>query len=203
MGNSKSEPRLCGAATRSGGTCRASAMRNARNGRCWLHGGKSSAEKILKVAKQAPRPGKTDAGAAPTQSVPGRQPAPYSGAVLPGESTLFATLPVGTVDDELRLCRLRLGRAAAAEAKLIANGESDGLTRIQDEINRITTRIDRLENRRAQLLALAAAAAAAGIAPDNTPGDPHELARAIRAALDEIESVTAPDGDSSDGDADA
>ena len=112
-------------------------------------------------------------------------------------------MPVGTVDDELRLCRLRLGRAAAAEAKLIANGESDGLTRIEDEINRITTRIDRLENRRAQLLALAAAAAAAGIAPDNTPGDPHELARAIRAALDEIESVTAPDGDSSDGDADA
>lgn len=123
------------------------------------------------------------------------KPAPYTGAVLPGEAALFAALPVGTVDGELKLCRLRLGRAAVAEAKLIASGESEGLTRIQDEINRITTWINRFENRRAQLLALAAA----GIAPD----DPHALARVIRAALDEIESVTAPDRDEPDADADA
>ncbi|TDJ43981.1 MAG: hypothetical protein E2O52_09415, partial [Gammaproteobacteria bacterium] len=103
MGGSKSEPRLCGAKTRSGGTCRAPAMRKARNGRCWMHGGKS------------PVPDKT---------------APYTGAVLPGEAALFAALPVGTVDDELKLCRLRLGRAAMAEAKLIASGESEGLARI-------------------------------------------------------------------------
>jgi crotonobetainyl-CoA:carnitine CoA-transferase CaiB-like acyl-CoA transferase len=151
-------------------------MRKARNGRCRLHGGKSSIDK---------------------------NPAPYIGAVLPNEVSLFAALPVGTVDDELKLCRLRLGRAAAAEAKLIASGESEGLTRIQDEINRITTRIDRFENRRAQLLALAAAAVAAGLAPDDALDDPHALARAIRVALDEIELVTAPDEDSSDGDADA
>jgi len=130
-------------------------------------------------------------------------PAPYSGAVLPGEAALFAVLPVGTVDNELKLCRLRLGRAAVAEAKLIASGESEGLTRIQDEINRITTRIDRFENRRAQLLALSAAAAAAGMSPDEMPDDPHALARVIRAALEEIESMTAPDGDDSDADADA
>lgn len=129
--------------------------------------------------------------------------APYTGAVLPGEAALFAALPVGTVDDELKLCRLRLGRAAMAEAKLIASGESEGLARIQDEINRITTRIDRFENRRTQLLVLAAAAAAAGIAPDGTPDDPHARDRVIRAALDEIESVTAVDGDDSDADADA
>lgn len=149
-------------------------MRNARNGRCRLHGGNSSFEE---------------------------KPAPYTEAVLPSEVSLFAVLPVGTVDDELKLCRLRLGRAAAAEAKLIASGESEGLTRIQDEINRITTRIDRFENRRAQLLALAAAAA--GMAPDDTLDDPNALARAIRAALDEIELVTAPDGDRSDGDVNA
>lgn len=127
------------------------------------------------------------------------QPAAYTGAVLPGEAALFAALPVGSVDDELKLCRLRLGRAAVAEAKLIASGESEGLTRIQDEINRITTRIDRFENRRAQLLALAAA----GITPDEMPDDPHAQARVIRAALDEIESVTAVDGGDSDADADA
>ncbi len=110
---------------------------------------------------------------------------------------------MGSVDEELKLCRLRLGRAAAAEAQLIARGESDGLSRIQDEINRITMRIDRLESRRAQLLALATATAAAGTAPDEKAGDPQVLARAIRAALDEIESVTAPKSDSSDGDSDA
>ncbi len=176
MGGSKSEPRLCGAKTRSGGTCRAPAMRQACNGRCRMHGGNLSLHE---------------------------QPAPYTGAVLPSEAALFAALPVGSVDDELKLCRLRLGRAAVAEAKLIASGESEGLTRIQDEINRITTRIDRFESRRAQLLALAAAAAAAGIAPNEMPDDPHAQARVIRAALDEIESVTAPDGDDSDADADA
>jgi hypothetical protein len=168
-----------------------------------VHGGTSSVKEKPKAAKRAPKQCKNDAGAAATQPGRGQQPAPYTEAVLPGESSLFAALPVGTVDGELRLCRLRLGRAAAAEASLIASGETEGLTRIQDEINRITTRIDRLENRRAQLLALAAAAAAAGIAPDDSPDDPHSLARAIRAALDEIESATAPDGDSSDGDADA
>lgn len=128
---------------------------------------------------------------------------PYKGAVLPNETSWFAALPVGSVDEELKLCRLRLGRAAAAEAKLIARGESEGLTRIQDEINRITTRIDRFKSRRAQLMAIAAAAAATGMAVDDTPDDPQTLARAIRAALDEIEAVTAPDDDGSDDDADA
>ena len=148
----------------------------ALNGRCRQHGGKS---------------------------IVNTKPAPYAAAILPNETSLFAALPVGTVDEELKLCRLRLGRAAAAEAKLIGSGESDGLTRIQDEINRITTRIDRFENRRAQLVALAAAATAAGLAPDDAIEDPHALARAIRAALDEIESATAPNDESSETDADA
>ena len=176
MGRSKSEPRLCGAPTRTGGSCRALAMRMAQNGRCRLHGGKSSVT---------------------------IRPALYAAAVLPNEMSLFAALPVGTVDAELKLCRLRLGRAAAAEAKLVDSGESDGLTRIQDEINRITTRIDRFENRRAQLVALAAAATAAGLTPDDALDDPHALARAIRAALDEIESATAPNDGNSETDADA
>ncbi len=178
-------------------------MRNARNGRCRLHGGKSSVEKKPKAVKRPPRRGTTKAGGPEPKSLRNPKSALYDGAVLPSEASLFAALPVGTVDDELRLCRLRLGRAAAAEAKLIADGESEGLTRIQDEINRITTRIDRFENRRAQLMASAAAAAAAGVAADDSPVDPLAMARAIRAALDEIESVTAPDGDSSDADADA
>ena len=176
MSRSKSELRLCGAPTRTGGSCRAFAMRMAQNGRCRLHGGTLSAN---------------------------LKPVPYEDAVLPNEVPLFAVLPVGTVDDELKLCRLRLGRAAAAEAKLIASGESDGLARIQDEINRITTRIDRFESRRAQLMTLAAAAAAAGVAPEDTADDPHALASAIRAALVDIEMATAPNDDNSDTDADA
>ncbi len=203
MGSSKSEPRRCGAAMRSGGTCRASAMRNAVNGRCRLHGGKSSVDKKPKAANGTPRRGTTKVGGPEPESLRKPNSALYIGAVLPSEASLYAALPVGTVDDELKLCRLRLGRAAAAEAKLIADSESEGLTRIQDEINRITTRIDRLENRRAQLVASAAAAAEAGIATDDKTVDPHALARAIRAALDEIELVTAPDGASSDTDADA
>ncbi len=202
MGSSKSDPRLCGAPTRTGGTYRASAMRKARDGRCRLHGGSSPEDKRAKTTK------KSAAHDPATAEVPGANPnsgvktAPYTQAVLPNEASLFATLPVGSVDDELKLCRLRLSRAAAAEAKLIARGESEGLSRIQDEINRITTRIDRFENRRAQLLALATAAAAAGITPDDALDDPHEVARAIRTALDAIEAATAPDDDDSGGDAD-
>lgn len=175
MARSKSEPRQCGALTRTGGACRASAMRKSWNGRCRLHGGKLPIENTT---------------------------APYIGAVLPAEASLFAALPVGTVDEELKLCRLRLSRAAAAEAKLIASGESEGLARIQDEINRITTRIDRFENRRVQLLTLAAAAVAAGTPPDDALADPHALARAIRSALDDIEASTASEGDGSDFDSD-
>ncbi len=203
MGSSNSESRLCGALTRSGGTCHAFAMRNASNGRCWWHGGKSSVEEKSTASQRTPRRSKTASDGTNAKPARDQQRAPYSRAVLPGEAALFAALPVGTVDDELRLYRLRLDRAAAAEAKLIGGGETDGLTRVQDEINRITMRIDRLENRRAQLLKLATVAAAAGLAADDKGDDPHALARAIRAALDEIEAVTAPNGNGSDSDADA
>lgn len=152
---------------------------------------------------RAPRRTETANEAAHANLAGEQPPAPYSRAVLPGEFALFAALPVGTVDDELRLYRLRLARAAAAEAKLLANGETDGLTRVQDEINRITMRIDRLENRRAQLLKLATAAATAGRDADDKADDPQAFARAIRAALDEIEAVTAANGDDPDSDADA
>ena len=202
MGDSKSVPRLCGATTRSGGACRASAMRNAGNGRCRWHGGTSSVDIPPAKSKRQFSRSKPLADLGVSGSSASSIPPLYSAAVLASEASLFAALPVGSVDEELKLCRLRLGRAAAAEAQLIAKGESDGLSRIQDEINRITTRIDRLESRRAQLLALATAAATAGMAPDDKAGDPQALARAIRAALDEIESVTAPDADRSDGDAD-
>ena len=195
MGDSKSEPRLCGAETRSGSACRAPAMRNAKNGRCRLHGGNSSAEEKAKATDRLRRARMAKAQHNGSSAGRDQQPTPYTRAVLPSELLLFAALPVGSVDGELKLCRLRLERAAVAEAELIASGESDGLARIQDEINRITTRIERFENRRAQLQMIAAAAAASGMAPDDTSDDPHALARAVRAALDEIESLTAPDGD--------
>ena len=201
--DSKSGYRLCGAQTRSGSTCRAPAMRKAQNGCCRWHGGDSSVQQEAKAFNRLPRARKTKVGQTSTSPSRNQQPAPYTRAVLPNEVSLFAALPIGSVDGELKLCRLRLERAAVAEARLISSGESEGLARIQDEINRITARIERFENRRAQLLVLTAAAAASGVAPDATSDDPHALARAIRAALDEIELLTAPDNDDSDGDADA
>ena len=97
MGSSKSEPRLCGAATRSGGTCRASAMRNAVNGRCRLHGGKSSVDKKPKAANGTPRRGTTKVGGPEPESLRKPNSALYIGAVLPSEASLYAALPVGTV----------------------------------------------------------------------------------------------------------
>lgn len=124
----------------------------------------------------------------------------YAQAVLPDETHLYSALPVGKVDDELRLCRLRLSRAATAEARLIASGESEGLIRIQDEINRITTTIDRLESRRAQLAKTAAESADTGV--EGAGDDPKALDRTIDAVLDDIESLTAPAAETPDGDAD-
>lgn len=204
MGRSKSEPRLCGAKTRSGGSCRAYAARNARNGRCRLHGGKAAeAQRANSNKLRTRRKDDRSAQRDHLDKAGGDDPPPYSSAVLPGESSLFDALPVGSVDDELKLCRLRLSRAAAAEAKLIASGETEGLSRIQDEINRITARIERFESRRSQLIALASAAVATGAVGGDMADDPRQVAEAIRTALAEIDAVTAPGDERSDDDADA
>lgn len=117
----------------------------------------------------------------------------YSKAIRGSEEELYDAISVGSVDEELKLCRLRLARAAAAEVNITdANPNDPALPRIHEEINRILSRIDRLENRRAQLIDMGA-----------SDDDPHEVARSIAAALDEIEGLTATIEEAADGDPDA
>ncbi len=83
----------CGAKTRSGTPCQSQAM---PNGRCRLHGGAS-----------------TGAGLGNQNA---RKHGIYSRVLTDEESELWDQVELGKVDDELRLCRLRLMRAIRAEA---------------------------------------------------------------------------------------
>lgn len=83
----------CGAKTRSSAPCQSQAM---PNGRCRLHGGLSTG------------PGKGNQNA--------RKHGIYSQVLTAEEEELWDQVELGKVDDELRLCRLRLMRAIRAEA---------------------------------------------------------------------------------------
>ncbi len=84
----------CGAKTRSGAPCQSPAM---PNGRCRLHGGLSTG------------PGKGNQNA--------RKHGIYSQVLTAEEEELWDQVELGKVDDELRLCRLRLMRAIRAESE--------------------------------------------------------------------------------------
>lgn len=81
----------CGAKTRVGGRCKAPAR---ANGRCRMHGGTS------KGPKQAKRPGNTNAV---THGF-------YSDALRGDELKLWNRVELGSLDDELRLARVKLHR---------------------------------------------------------------------------------------------
>lgn len=83
------EPALCGAKTRAGHPCRRNAM---ENGRCDMHGGKSTGPKRCNVAQNARKHGF------------------YSDALTEEEKQLWHTAEVGTLDDEIRLMRVKLHR---------------------------------------------------------------------------------------------
>ena len=85
--------KYCGAKTRSGEPCKGKAM---ANGRCRLHGGKSTG---------APKG---------SQSKPG---ALYSAYYTEEERMLAEELQLGSIDEELKLCRIRLNRALKLEAE--------------------------------------------------------------------------------------
>lgn len=82
----------CGAKTRSGGRCRTSAM---PNGRCRMHGGLST----------GPSPGSQNA----------LKHGMYAKYFTDGEMAASADTKLGDVELEIRICRLRLARALAAE----------------------------------------------------------------------------------------
>lgn len=97
----------CGAKTRSGQPCRNRAM---SNGRCRMHGGKAA---------------ETHAG-----NQHARKHGIYSSILTDEERELWDAVELGKVDDELRLCRLRLMRTIRAET------ESGNLPELEEQIER-------------------------------------------------------------------
>lgn len=87
---------FCGAKTRSGHTCKNSAM---ANGRCRLHGGKSTGAKNNHKNQNAKKHGI------------------YSKFITDDEWQAVVKSELSTLDDELRLCKVRLLRALQAENK--------------------------------------------------------------------------------------
>lgn len=157
----------CGAKTRSGGTCGKAGL---ANGRCRFHGGK------------VPKAGKPNQRAAKPGSL-------YSAFLTDEERELELSIELGSVDGELRLMRLRLRRALAAEAQAADEPELDQITdrelgsaghgatneRVSKRrdyvgiIDRITARIESLERRRLELLLMQK-----DLAGDGEP-DAHEV----------------------------
>ncbi|WP_182995106.1 HGGxSTG domain-containing protein [Moraxella catarrhalis] len=87
---------FCGAKTRSGHTCKNSAM---ANGRCRLHGGKSTGPKNNHGNQNAKKHGI------------------YAKFITDDEWQAVEKSELDTLDDELRLCKVRLLRALQAENK--------------------------------------------------------------------------------------
>ncbi len=139
----------CGAKTRAGGRCKAPPM---ANGRCRVHGGSSTGPKDAR--------GNTNAK---THGI-------YQQHLTPQERRQYGALELGAVDHELRLPRIRLARALAAEnlaaglPELDEETENEGggltvpkATRksvVRDYvgiIDRLTARIESLERTRKTL----------------------------------------------------
>lgn len=145
----------CGATTRKGGKCQREALPGKR--RCALHGGKSTGP------KNPSRPTGNTRAAKPGSL--------YSQFLTAEERQIAANLELGSVDEELRLTRIRLMRALAREEE---HGDSlevyetiertgggdyapgdEEKRRVRDYaglIDRLTGRIESLESRRAILL---------------------------------------------------
>ena len=85
----------CGAKTRSGSPCKNNAM---ANGRCRMHGGKSTG---VKGNKNAAKPGSL-----------------YSKFLTVEEQQISDAMALGSIDEEIRLTRIRLMRALERENKI-------------------------------------------------------------------------------------
>lgn len=139
----------CGARTRSGAPCKRAPLSGKR--RCKLHGGASTGPK--KGSKNAAKPGSL-----------------YSAFLTPEEEGIASALELGTVDEELRLTRIRLMRALRLEeergdtAELESEVERDGAENVTARherhlkvrdyaglIDRLTARVAMLEKTRKEL----------------------------------------------------
>ena len=79
----------CGAKTRAGGECQAPAM---ANGKCRVHGGASTGPKDQTGNANATKHGF------------------YADALMPEEKRLWSRVELGSIDDEIRLMRIKLHR---------------------------------------------------------------------------------------------
>lgn len=144
-------PNQCGAKTRAGGECKAPAM---GNGRCRVHGGKSTGPKDQAGNTNATKPGSL-----------------YSAYLTPDERRIASGMTLGSVDEEIRLTRIRLMRALKLEneradtAELDSEVEREGAENVSAKherhlkvrdyaglIDRLTARIESLEKTRRTLL---------------------------------------------------
>ncbi|MGZ5028992.1 MAG: HGGxSTG domain-containing protein [Methylobacter sp.] len=133
----------CGAKTRAGGKCKAPSM---KNGRCRVHGGSSTGPIKPNTKNNAIKPGSL-----------------YSQYLTDDEQAVFDQIELGKVDDELRLCRVRLARALALEKdhpELSEETQREGLPIEQKFkqrdycglIDKLMARIESLEKTRRELL---------------------------------------------------
>jgi uncharacterized protein YjcR len=103
--------KLCGAKTRSGGTCKRAPLQGKT--RCKLHGG----------ASPGGAPGNSNA----------RKHGIYSKKLSDEEKALWNHVELGSVDPELRICRLRLMRAIRAERQMQSMPEMQVIERSTDK----------------------------------------------------------------------
>ena len=164
----------------SGGQCRRSAVKGKRV--CRVHGGASTGPKKHTTQKTALKHGI------------------YASGLSDEELAMWAEVQVGNVDEELRLCRIKLRRALIAQAEIqvapispnnpagfelweIRSTESgtQTVTRRSDYaaiIDRLLGRIGQLEKIRAELIS------AAQTTNDSPTDRAREIAAAFRAMLD-------------------
>jgi hypothetical protein len=115
----------CGAKTRAGGACKRPPM---KNGRCRLHGGMSTGAKHQNTAKNAVKHGI------------------YCANLTPEELADHDSLQLGTVDLELRACRIRLQRALKAEAEAKGEAELDEVITRRNGIETDDPEVKKLHN---------------------------------------------------------
>lgn len=185
---------ICGAKNRQGEPCKRSPL--AGKTRCRLHGGKT--------------PVSQNAGKAHFNHKHGL----YSGALSPEEQERWDSIPIDTLDDEIRMIRIWLARAGVLDYEIGQDSNStknltgfelaeirrttDGMGERTDAISKrpdLWARKDRLLGRLAQLVKtraeLIAAAQAAGEGAEDTA---QRVAFALRAMV-EVETKQAPEDD--------
>ena len=177
---------FCGATNRAGNPCQRLA---GKNGRCHLHGGKSTGAKTKAGKKKAAR-------RALKHGI-------YSKGLHQDEKDAWEDIELGSIDDEIRLAKLQLARAVAAQKEAEDGADDDFKIGFEPSEKRTSTGkdgartetirkrpdfravIDRLLGRIARMEQLRYEMHGGG-----SSGSPTEKARLIQKALAELEDMT-------------